>query len=58
MWTCYSLVLEKLATMTEVETLLSIDDVDRLRIAADAYFDAVNAPEPRKDTSDEDWGKE
>ena len=40
MWPCLRLVTEHLATWTEVSTLMSIDDVDILNVAADAVFDA------------------
>jgi hypothetical protein len=43
-WPCYRLVIEQLATWTEVSTMMDIDDVDLLNIAADAVFDALNAP--------------
>lgn len=42
MWPCYRLVTEGLATWTEVTTTMSIDDVDRLGIAADAVHDAMH----------------
>jgi len=40
LWPCYRLVLERLATQTEIDTTMSIDDVDRLCIALDAWRSA------------------
>ncbi len=45
MWPCYRLVIEKLATWTEVSQTMSIDDVDGLFRAAFAWDRFVNAPE-------------
>lgn len=44
-WPCYRLVIEKLATWTEVSSLMSIDDVDMLFQAALAWdkFQAVTS---------------
>jgi hypothetical protein len=38
-----------MATYTEVTTTMSILDVIRLSDAADAVFDAVNAPIPKQE---------
>ncbi len=41
-WPARRLVLDQLATWTEVSTLMSIDDVDEMCIAAELYNEAVN----------------
>jgi len=40
-WPCYRLVVEHLATWTEVTETMSIDDVDEVCVVADAHFDAT-----------------
>ena len=43
-WPCYRLVTEQLATWTEVSTTMSIDDVDKLGIAAVLVDNQVRRP--------------
>lgn len=43
LWPCYRLVLEGHATWVEVTEKMSLDDVDRLNMAADALFDAKHS---------------
>ena len=45
MWPCYRLVIEKLATWTEVTTTMSIDDVELLLTAALAWDGFVHGGE-------------
>lgn len=47
-WPAWRLWCEGKATMTELTTTLSIDDVDRMCIAADYWFDIQH---PRKGSS-------
>jgi hypothetical protein len=42
-WLCWRLFLEGKATMAELSTTMSIDDVDLANIALDYWFD-VNHP--------------
>ncbi len=48
MWPCHRLVIERLATWTEVSTLMSIDDVDLLFEGASLWNSFVNTPEVHK----------
>jgi hypothetical protein len=45
-WPCYRLVIEKLATWTEVRYLMSIDDVDLMLKGAFAWDRFIHAEVP------------